>query len=124
MLFRSRETKSVMGFDFEVSLLSVELNTGDEPCATVTLSTGTALTGTAEVKCPKIGRKKKLDLEAEMKHPVLPGMDANTVPWVYTCFPELNEVLDVFLEEAAAFVAAMPRREPELFDETGEGDGE
>jgi len=118
----AQETQQALGFNFDVSFVGVNISTGNEPSATIVLKTGTTLLGFAEIKCPKIDRSKRIDLNAEMQ--TLPGMEANTIPLVYQRFVELNLAIDVFLAEAKTFVLSEPKREPELFDEAGDGDDE
>jgi hypothetical protein len=109
------ETKYALGFNFDGSFSAVSVSYGDNPNAVIVLDTGTAIGETAEVKCPKIDRRQHLDPDAEIQ--TLPGMDANTTPFVYNKFVELNLAIDVFLKEAEAFVLSKPRREPDLFDQ-------
>jgi hypothetical protein len=111
----ANETKSALGFNFDVSFLSITINYGDNPNAAIVLNTGTSILEFAEVKCPKIDRSQCLDIDAETQ--TLPGMDANTIHLVYKNFVELNLTIDVFLKEAEAFVLSKPKREPTLFDE-------
>jgi hypothetical protein len=116
----ARETKLALGFAFDVSFLSVTIGYGDNPSATIVLKTKTSIIKFAEVKCPKIDRSLHLDPDAETQ--TLPGIDANTKPFVYTDFTELNLAIDVFLKEAEAFVLSRPKHEPALFDEEDDGE--
>jgi hypothetical protein len=111
----ANETKSALGFNFDVSFSAIAVNYGDNPNAAIVLNTGTAIMEFADIKCPKIDRSQHLDREAEI--PALPGMNANTIPFIYNNFVELNLAIDVFLKEAEAFVLSRPKREPSLFDE-------
>jgi hypothetical protein len=111
----ANETKSALGFNFDVSFLSITISYGDNLNAAIVLNTGTSILKFAEVKCPKIDRSKHLDIDMETQ--TLPGMDTNTIPLVYNKFVELNLTIDVFLKEAEAFVLSKPKREPTLFDE-------
>jgi hypothetical protein len=111
----ANETRSVLGFNFDVSFSAVTISYGDNQNAAIVLNTGTTIGEFAEVKCPKIDRHQHLDTDAEMQ--TLPGMDANTIPFVYNNFADLNLTIDTFLKEAEAFVLSMPKREPTLFDE-------
>ena len=111
----ANETKSALGFNFDVSFSSITINNGDAPNARIVLDTRTSIMQFAEVKCPKIDRRQHLDQDAEM--PILPGMDANTSPFVYKRFVELNLAIDIFLKESEAFVLSRPKRKPTLFDE-------
>jgi hypothetical protein len=111
----ANETKSALGFNFDVSFSAITISYGDNPNAAIVLNTGTSIMEFADVKCPKINRKKHLDQDADIQ--TLPGMDTNTTPFVYNSFIELNLTIDVFLKEAEAFLLSRPKREPTLFDE-------
>jgi hypothetical protein len=111
----ANETKSALGFNFDVSFSAINISYGDNPNAAIVLNTGTSILEFADVKCPKIDRRQHLDQDAEMQ--TLPGMDANTIPLVYNNFVNLNLAIDIFLKEAEAFVLSRPKREPTLFDE-------
>jgi hypothetical protein len=111
----ANETKSALGFNFDVSFSAITISYGDNPNAAIVLNKGTPIMEFAEVKCPKIDRRRHLDRDAEIQ--TLPGMDANTIPFVYNNFVNLNLAIDVFLKEAEAFVLSRPKREPTLFDE-------
>jgi hypothetical protein len=101
-------------------LTAIAISYGDNPNAAIVLNTGTAIREFAEVKCPKIDRSRHLNPDAELQ--TLPGMDTNTIPFVYNHFVNLNLTIDVFLKEAEAFVLSRPKREPTLFDESNEDD--
>jgi hypothetical protein len=111
----AREARDALGLIFEASFSAIAVSYGDNPSAEIVLRAGTAIGESAEVKCPKIDRRRHIDLDAETR--TLPGMDANEVPFVYNRFVELNLSIDVFLKEAEAFVLLIPSREPTLFDE-------
>jgi hypothetical protein len=111
----ANETKSVLGFNFDVSFSAINISYGDNPNAAIVLNTGTSILEFADIKCPKIDRRQHLDSDAETQ--TLPGMEANTIPFVYNNFVELNLAIDVFLKEAEAFVLSKPKREPTLFNE-------
>jgi hypothetical protein len=111
----AKKTRSALGFIFEVSFSAITISYGDEPNAAIVLKTGTSIMDFAEVKCPKIDRRQHLDPDAEIQ--TLPGMDVNTIPFVYNNFVELNLTIDIFLKEIEAFVLSKPKREPDLFDE-------
>jgi hypothetical protein len=121
----AKETQIALSFVFDVSFSAITISYGDNPNAAIVLNTGTSILEYAEVKCPKIDRSQHLDPDAEIQ--TLPGMDANTVPFVYNNFINLNLAIDVFLKEAEAFVLSKPKREPTLFDELDiserDGDG-
>jgi hypothetical protein len=116
----AEEAKDVMGFTFTVSFSGLAINFGKQTTATIILDAAAALDKTAEIKCPQISRKRVFCTEA--LDPVLPGLDANTVPVRYAEHIELNLAIDVFLKEAAAFVKNKNKRPPELFDNIEEGD--
>jgi hypothetical protein len=106
----ANETKSALGFNFDVSFSAITISYGDNPNVAIVLNTGTSILEFADVKCPKIDRRQHLDQDAEMQ--TLPGMDANTIPLVYNNFVELNLAVDIFFKEAEAFVLSKPKREP------------
>jgi hypothetical protein len=108
-------TKAELGFNFDVSFSAINISYGKNPTAAIVLNTVTSTGEIVEVKCPKINRKQHFDETAKTQ--TLPGMDANTVCFVYNSFSELNLAIDVFLKEAEAFVLSKPKREPTLFDE-------
>jgi hypothetical protein len=109
------KAKSALGFDFDVSFSAISVNYGGKPSAAIVLDAKTSILKFAEVKCPKIDRRRHLDKDAETR--TLSGMDANAIPLVYNRFVNLNLAIDVFLKEAEAFVLSRPKREPTLFDE-------
>jgi hypothetical protein len=110
------ETRDVMGFKFIVSFSALSIIAGEkESLAAIALEAGTALDETAEIKCPKIGRKKIIDLSA-VGAPPLPGMDANTAVERYAKHENLNLAIDVFLKEAERFARDCGKGERGLFD--------
>ena len=109
------ETRAALRFLFDASFSAITISYGsDKPNAAIVLTMGTLIRESAEVKCPKIDRRQHLDTNAGME--TLPGMDANTIPFVYNKFVELNLAIDVFLKEAEAFVLSRKQRQLALFD--------
>ena len=111
----AKEAKEVLGFNFAVSFSALTINSGEEPVATIILDMVTTLPQMAEIKCPKISRKKVLDISA--LDTSLPGIEANTIPERYSKHINLNLAIDVFLKAAEVFVKSIPKHERGLFDE-------
>jgi hypothetical protein len=114
------ETRRVMGFRFGASFSALAINAGSgetKTTATVILDAETALGESAELKCPKISRAKKLDLSL-VGEQTFPGMEAEAfIPERYADHETLNLTIDGFLTEAERFVRDCGKKERGLFDD-------